>query len=354
MIFRASRVRAIALGAAAVTATTLATATAPEADAFVAGRGHMVARITGPGSINDTVGKYNIVGTDLGILWDNGHNEILAAFGDTQSFNGWSLLRGELFHIRSNVLLRSRDRNLSDGMTFTGHAGPPGHARRLMKASRRDITIVPTGGVSVKGKQYMGMQAVNLWGDAGRWQTRYGALAVSNNNGRTFKRITAYRPNYKGNRKFQQTAMMKDGGYVYVYGTPSGRHGAVYLTRVPEAKIENLGAYEYWSVNRWVKARPSAATPIMSAPTGELSVAYNKYLGRYVSLATRDGATMRTAPTPQGPWTRGHNILPANDPLGGYAPFIHPWSLDGPTMFFTYSIWHGYQVYLMRVNLKRP
>lgn len=354
MLSRATRVKFIAVGAAAIAATALVTATAPDADAYVAGRGTIVARLTGPGSMNDTVGRYNIVGTDLGILWDNNRGEILAAFGDTQSFDGWSLLRGELFHIRSNVLLRSRDHDLANGMSFTGHTGPPGHARRLIKATHREITIVPTGGVAVKDKQYMGIQAVNLWGDAGRWLTRYGALAVSDNNGRTFKRIVAYRPNYQGNRKFQQTAMMKDGGFVYVYGTPSGRYGAVYLARVPEAKIEDLGAYEYWSVDRWVKARPSTATPIMSAPTGEMSVAYNRYLGRYVSLATRDGATMRTAPTPQGPWTQGHNIVPGNDPMGGYAPFIHPWSLDGPTMYFTYSIWHGYQVYLMRVNLAKP
>jgi hypothetical protein len=347
-------VKGIALGAAAITAAALATATAPEADAYVAGRGSMVARLTGPGAMNDTLGKYNILGTDLGILWDNGQNEVLAAFGDTQSFDGWSILHGQLFHIRSNVLLRSRDRDLYNGMTFTSHAGGMGYAKRLVKPTHREITIVPTGGISVNGKQYMGIQAVNLWGDAGRWQTRYGALAVSGNNGETFPRVTAYRPNYKGNRKFQQVAMMKDRGFVYVYGTPSGRYGAVYLARVPEKKIEDLGAYEYWSVTRWVKNAPSAATPIMSAPTGELSVAYNRYLGRYVSLATRDGATMRTSPNPEGPWTAGHNIVPGNDPIGGYAPFIHPWSLDGPTMFFTYSIWHGYQVYLMRVNLRRP
>lgn len=250
MLFRSSRAKAVALTVAAATAAGLASAVnATDANAVVNGRGTIVARLTGPGAINDTVGKYDIIGTDLGILWDNGKGEVLAAFGDTQSFDGWSLLRGQLFQLRSNALLRSRDRNLSNGMTFTGHSGPPGYAKRVVKASRREITIVPTGGVAVNGKQYMGIQAVNVWGDAGRWMTRYGALAVSGNNGRTFKRVVAYRPNYRGNRKFQQVAMMKDGGYVYVYGTPSGRYGAVYLGRVPEGKIENLGAYEYWSVN---------------------------------------------------------------------------------------------------------
>ncbi|MFT3901281.1 MAG: DUF4185 domain-containing protein [Gordonia sp. (in: high G+C Gram-positive bacteria)] len=353
MRFPAISVKTVALGAAAATAAGLASAyTAADADAFVAGPGQMVARITGPGSINDTVGRYNVIGTDLGILWDNGRREVLAAFGDTQSFNGWSLLRGNLFALRSNMLLRSRDPHLSDGLHFTGHSGPPGHAKRVVKASRRDVTIVPTGGISVGGKQYMGMQAINLWGDPGRWQTRYGAIAVSKNNGRTFKQIVAKRPNYKGNRKFQQIAFLKDGGYVYTYGTPSGRFGAVYLGRVPEDKIANLGAYEYWANGHWVKG-PSLATPIMSAPTGELSVAYNKYIGRYVSLSTRDGAALRTAPRPEGPWTKPHIIVPASNPVGGYAPFIHPWSLDGPTMYFTYSIWHGYQVYFMKVNLRR-
>ncbi len=122
--------------------TTLAASPAQAGNA--AGPASIVNRLTGPFAMNDTIGRYNIVGTDLGVMWDNGRGEVLTAFGDTQSFNGWSLLYGELFYWRSNVLLRSADRNLADGMTFTSHAGrPPGHAKRLLKPNvRREVTII--------------------------------------------------------------------------------------------------------------------------------------------------------------------------------------------------------------------
>lgn len=87
-----------AVVAVAATTVTIGTVMAPAASAatYAAGEATMVARLTGPGSINDTPGRYNIYGTDLGTMWDNGNGEILAAFGDTQTFNGWSLLYGQL------------------------------------------------------------------------------------------------------------------------------------------------------------------------------------------------------------------------------------------------------------------
>ncbi|ROZ99302.1 DUF4185 domain-containing protein [Gordonia sp. OPL2] len=341
---------------ALATALTAGLAT-PTADAapVAAGNGTIVARLTGPGSINDTIGRYNIVGTDLGVLWDNGHGEIMAAFGDTQSFNGWSLLYGELWYWRSNVLLRSRDRNLADGMTFTGHAGPPGHAKRLLKPNlRREITIIPTAGVAANGKQYMNVMSVKHWGQPGVWYTNWSGLAASTDNGQNWRAVNAFRPNGGGNAKFQMAAYLKVGHTVYTYGTSDGRWGAVYLARVDEKDIEHLGEYEYFSYGRWVRNNPDAATPVMGAPTGELSVAWNDYLGKYISLGTKDsGVVLRTADNPWGPWTSGEVVVPANNPYSGYAPFIHPWS-KGNNLYFTYSIYTGYQVYLMRLPLRRP
>lgn len=355
MVMRFAKLRTSATIAAVSAAMVCGLAHAPSAsaDPGPAGRGTIVARLTGPGAMNDTIGQDDVFGTDLGVLWDNGHGEILAAFGDTQSINGWSLLYGDLFYWRSNVLLRSRDHNLANGMTFTGHSGPVGHAKRLLKPTSREITIIPTAGVAVNGRQYMSVMAVNHWGDPGTWKTRFSGLAVSDDNGRNWKATNTFRPNWGSNRKFQMSAFLKEGGYVYIYGTPPGRAGAVYLARVPQAQIANLGAYEYFSWGKWVPRNTDAATPVMSGPTGELSVAYDRYLGKYISLATRDGVLMRTADHPEGPWTSGVNVVPANDPYSGYAPFIHPWSLDGPTLYFTYSISLGYQVYLMRLPLRK-
>lgn len=341
--------------AALATALTATVGASPaHAQRHAAGPASMVARLTGPFAMNDTIGRFNIVGTDLGIMWDNGRGEILTAFGDTQSFNGWSLLYGELFYWRSNVLLRSTDRYLADGMTFTSHAGRPGHAKRLLKPSvKREVTIIPTAGVAANGKQYMTVMSVKRWDQPGIWTTNWSGLVVSDDNGENWRAVNAFRPNGGGNKKFQMGAFLKVGSTVYYYGTPDGRWGAVYLARVDEKDIENLGKWQYFSYGRWVPNNPGAATPVMSAPTGELSVAWNDYLGKYVSLASKDtGVILRTAQNPWGPWSSGELVVPSTNPYTGYAPYIHPWS-KGRDLYFTYSVWVGYQVYLMRLPLKR-
>ncbi|UPG67961.1 DUF4185 domain-containing protein [Gordonia hongkongensis] len=338
----------------ALALTTTLAASPAHAARYANGPATIVNRLTGPFAMNDTIGRFNIVGTDLGVMWDNGRGEILTAFGDTQSFNGWSLLYGELYYWRSNVLLRSTDRHLADGMTFTSHAGRPGHAKRLLKPNvRREITIIPTAGVAANGKQYMTVMSVKRWDSPGIWTTNWAGLVSSADNGENWRSVGAFRPNGGGNKKFQMGAFLKVGKTVYYYGTPDGRWGGVYLARVDEKDIENLGKWQYFSYGRWVPNNPDAATPVMGAPTGEMSVQWNDYLGKYISLASQDvGVTLRTADNPWGPWTSGEIVAPSVDPYTGYAPYIHPWS-KGSTLYFTYSVSIGYQVYLMRLPLRR-
>ena len=69
-------------------------------------------------------------------------------------------------------------------------------------------------------------------------------------------------------------------------------------------------------------------------------------------LAEEPDAVLRTADKPEGPWTSGELVIPSADPYTGYAPYIHPWS-KGSTLYFTYSVSVGYQVYLMRLPLRR-
>lgn len=325
------------------------------ATTYAAGMAGTVARLTGPGAINDTLGRYDILGTDLGVMWDNERGEILTAFGDTQSFDGRSLLYGSLFHWRSNVLLRSTDHNLADGMTFTGHTGPPGYASRLLKPDlRKEITLIPTAGVAVGKTQYLNFMSVKHWVANSHWVTNFSGLARSDDNGRTWRRVGPQRPNSGGNVKFQMAAYLKVGDTVYQYGTPDSRWGAVYLARVPASQMENINAYEYLSNGRWVPRVPGAATPIMPPKNGEMSVAWDSYLGKYISLVqTEPGVKLRTADRPEGPWSAGELVVSRDDPYSGYAPFIHPWSTSGPTLYFTYSVSFGYQVYLMRLPLRR-
>ena len=51
--------------------------------------------------------------------------------------------------------------------------------------------------------------------------------------------------------------------YLYSFGTPAGRGGAAYMSRVLPQSVPDLRRYEYWSSasNSWVPGNPAAATP---------------------------------------------------------------------------------------------
>jgi hypothetical protein len=312
-----------------------------------------VAQETGVGDINDTARRFGVVGTDLGVTWDDGRGGVLAAFGDTANFDGRSLLRGELYGFRSNVLLRSTDRDLADGMYFdSGVMAAPGLAKQvLVPDHRREITVLPTGGIAANGRQYMTYMAVKRWGGPGEWVTDRAGVAYSDDDGRNWVRPPeAIRPNAGGDSNFQMSALLEVGDTIYVYGTPSGRFGAVRLARVASSKLTDLGAYEYFSNGKWVRGDVNAATPIIGAPTGEMSVAYNAYLGKYISLATTDTIVARTAPSPEGPWSPPRALIKNAEITSAYAPFIHPFS-TGKDLYFTASLFQIYNVLLWKVPL---
>jgi Domain of unknown function (DUF4185) len=77
-------------------------------------------RGTGARSINATDARYEVKGTDLGIMWTDERCQILAAFGDTFGA-GWAGPGGKAgdpaaIDWRSKTLARSSDRNPADGM----------------------------------------------------------------------------------------------------------------------------------------------------------------------------------------------------------------------------------------------
>ena len=93
--------------------------------------------MTGPDSPNNTIEKFAITGTDLGIMWDNGdpaNHQVLMAFGDTYGYCG---VRGQQW--RYNTLMRSQDGALSNtisvpnGVVGNQYSGSPLWAPGLSK-----------------------------------------------------------------------------------------------------------------------------------------------------------------------------------------------------------------------------
>ncbi|OBK33265.1 hypothetical protein A5658_13605 [Mycobacterium sp. 1245111.1] len=349
----------------------------------------IVSWIDGPNSPNNTYARFAISGADLGIMWDNGqtgaNDQVLIAFGDT--FGNCSVA-GQQW--RSNTLFRSADHNLADGVSvpdpafgnvYAGSpvlsATPPGSnfSRQIIASlnlAPTEVTIIPTAGISVGTTQYVNFMSVRQWGNPGQWTTNFSAIAVSTDNGETWTagRETV-RPSFFfsvpsvwfnwGNQNFQQGAFVRRDGYLYSFGTPSGRSGSAYVSRVPENAVLDLSQYQYWSqpwwnffgTGSWVTNSPWAATPVISAPVSEMSVQYNDYLNKYIVLYT-DGSNsvvMRTSDNPQGPWSTAQTLVTSTQLPGGiYAPFIHPWS-TGRDLYFNLSLWSTYSVMLMHTTL---
>ncbi len=175
------------------------------------------------------------------------------------------------------------------------------------------VTLIPTAGISVPTPgtqfgvtQYMSFMSVTQWGSPGQWTTNYSALAYSTDNGENWTvapQTVRYNQPWSGNQNFQQSAFVRPGdGYVYQYGTPNGRQGAAYLSRVAEKDILDLSKYDYYSAGSpggwfgwgatpagWYRNDPSKATAVFGQDTGacgvanpgnqvsEMSVQYNKY-----------------------------------------------------------------------------
>ncbi len=252
----------------------------------------IITKVTGPGGLNNTPARFGIGGTDLGIMWDNGitdnpatavnEHQVLILFGDT--FSSTTPVRTGVW--RNNMLLRSSDNMLSNGMYIRDGSVPvdgttaddftgaplvynPELKQNIFKqvianeryAVGQDVTIIPTSAVSVPynnaygSRQYATFMDVRSWDTPGRWTTNYSGVAFSDDNGVTWhvasESIRASAPGYStkpyvsGNQNFQQAALVKPpagstdaaAGWVYSYGTPSGRGGTVYLSRVQQDQI---------------------------------------------------------------------------------------------------------------------
>ncbi|WP_346764701.1 DUF4185 domain-containing protein [Rhodococcus sp. HNM0569] len=322
------------------------------------GPARAVSQMTGMLSDNHTQDT-NVLGTDLGVMWDNGRGEVLTAFGDSAGLGFPNLLSGSVWAWKSNVLFRSNDGNLADGMNFTTTPRDDlGASKELLPSPKIpgvEISKIPTAGVAVGDTQVMSVMSVKNWGPAGTWETNWSQLAFSHDNGENWTLAPeTERPNAGGNANFQMSAFMKDGGYVYQYGTPSGRGSMVHVARVPADKMSDLGAYEYWDGGKWERGNPDVAKPVTDQGVGEISVAYNEFLGQYLMLTTdhNNSVVMRRSPSPTGPWGPPEVLVDTRELPSAYGAYIHPWS-SGPDLYFLTTVHSNYNVLLMHTSLAR-
>ncbi len=364
MLTQRARAGAVLAALTAATATVTVSAAAPGA-AHTAPRGQAnpVAVITGAGSINETEARYQIKGTDLGIMWTDERGQILAAFGDTfgAGWGGSSTGFGDpaTNDWRSNTLARSSDRNPADGMSFDNFVTDrPRHAKELVPSLKQngvEMTKIPTGGVNINGRDYMAYMSVRQFTTPGEWITNHSGIAYSDNGGQTWKDAPgAQRPNTAAlDDNFQMIAYARHDSLVYAFGTPNGRFGAAYLARVPEGLLLDNSAYEYWTGKGWQRGSSAIATPIVSGPVGELSVRYDKTLQRWQMMTmdeARGAIVVRLAPQPTGPWGDPITVATAKEYPHLYGGFFNPDS-NGRDIYFTMTQYDRYNVSMMHARL---
>lgn len=315
--------------------------------------------VTGADSANRTDERFAIHATDLGIMWDGGDDRVFVLFGDTFG-RGWAGHGAGPAHAdwRCNVLGFSTTRDLERGLPLESVVEREGGGARqvLPSGGGREVTVIPNSGLHVEGKQYVHYMSVRSWGRPGRWRTNYAGIAVSTDGGRTWAKPRGARwANRLGGDRFQLGALTRLGRHVYLFGTTNGRAGDAYLARVAVPEILMRRRYEYWDGAGWTR-RQGAATAVFEGPVGELSVAYHGWLGCWLLMhldERRAGIVLRSAPELTGPWSEGEVVVSGRQYPAVYGGYLHPWSLDGPDLYYLVSQWGPYNVFLTRSRLLR-
>ncbi len=322
-----------------------------------------IAVLTGAESLNETEARYQVKGTDLGIMWADEQGQVLTAFGDTFG-SGWAGPGSEVrdpaaSDWRSNTLARSGDHDPADGMSFTGFVTDrAGHAKELLPSLKQEgveISKIPTGGVNVGGRNYLAYMSVNHFGRPGQWITNYSGIAYSDDGGQNWVADPrTYRPNTPAfDDNFQMITYARRDGFVYLFATPNGRFGDAYVARVPDQRLLDVSAYEYWIGTGWQRGASVIATPIMTGPVGELSVRYDQTLQSWEMMyfdQPRGAIVVRLAPQPTGPWGTPIEVATSRQYPTLYGGFLNPDS-HGSDIYFTMTQYDRYNVSLMHTTL---
>ena len=306
-------------------------------------------QITGPGSPNQTFERWNVGGTDLGFTFF--HDDALyMVFGDTygRERSDW----------RSNTMAKLADvESPASGLEIEQFiSDPSGRATELLSSQKVywvEQTVIPTNGISVDSRMFLHYMSVKRWVAPGQWNINHAGLAFSDDDGHTWSKSG---PFWGERSNFAQVAFARrddEPGMVYLFGIPAGRFGQVKVARVPADTILSPGAYRYWDGSDWSPFQRDAAT-VVPAPVGELSVAWNEYLQRWVMMyldERHNAIVVRTSDALTGPWSEQRLVTTARDHPQLYAPFIIPFRSNEPEIFFTMSRWDSYNVYLMHLRL---
>jgi hypothetical protein len=162
------------------------------------------------------------------------------------------------------------------------------------------------------------------------------------------------------------SAGLISGGKLYIYGCgiPSNSSDkGCRLAKVDPTNVLNISAWRFYAGDgNWSLPLNDAVSVIPDANI--LSVSWNDYLQEYVAIYSQllsDNVMIRTAPSPEGPWSGERTLFTAQRPTSGnvYDARAHAEYevKGGQTVFITYSRSTGAfasEVRLVSVQLQHP
>ena len=168
--------------------------------------------------------------------------------------------------------------------------------------------IWPLGGICLNGQNYLFYSLIEIFG-TGSWDFRGvgGGLARSATPLGPYERL---QPHGDWHFPIEPTQVLAVDGWLYLYGIKEAnrKQGAI-LARVRPEKIEDPGAYEFYAgAGPQFSPQKDAASVLVSNVPGQVSVAWNSYLQKYVMASSSDffhpcEIRLRVADAPCGPWS---------------------------------------------------
>jgi hypothetical protein len=210
--------------------------------------------------------------------------------------------------------------------------------------------IWPLGGIHVNGQYYLFYSLIEVFGN-GQWDFR----GVGSGLGRSKVALGPYerlRPHGDWRFPVEPTQVIEADGWLYLFGIKEfkGTQG-VALARVRPEKIEDPDAYEFFTgAGPEFSARKKAAALLVGNVPGQVSVAWNPYLKKYVMASSSDFDHPREirfliADAPYGPWSPPVARVEVPEYRQGkrvelvYCAYLHPelFRENGRVMNLTYT-----------------
>ena len=160
----------------------------------------------------------------------------------------------------------------------------------------------------MNGRYYLFYSLIEIFGN-GAWDFR----SVGSGLARSSVALGSYkRLQLQGNWRFpvEPSCIIEADGWLYLYqvGEAHGKQGAL-LARVRPDKIEDPEAYEFYTgPGSQFSLQKDAESVLVKNVPGQVSVAWNPYLGKYVMASSSDFSHPRqirflVADEPYGPWS---------------------------------------------------